>query len=106
MSNIEWTEAEKQVAQTAFKTAQAREAQAIIEEVRKTATAIVDLEEVWRLHDFLSARRHEMDGKYDYRYSNLIFVFAQLVSDGWLSLDDLEGLSQEKRTKISVLSQM
>ncbi|NEO28224.1 MAG: hypothetical protein F6K03_15420, partial [Kamptonema sp. SIO4C4] len=101
-----WSQAEKQVARVAFETAHNREAEAILEEVRKTATAIADLEEVWRLHDFLSARRHDMDGKYDFRYSNLIFVFAQLVGEGWLSLEDLEGLAREKLTKISALSRM
>ncbi|NEO27839.1 MAG: hypothetical protein F6K03_13350, partial [Kamptonema sp. SIO4C4] len=46
VSDIEWSQAEKQVARVAFETAHNREAEAILEEVRKTATAIADLEEV------------------------------------------------------------
>jgi hypothetical protein len=58
------------------------------------------------LHDFLSARRHEIDGKYDYRYSVLIFVFAGLVKEGWLNIDELEGLQKDKLTKVAALARM
>jgi len=34
--------------------------------------------------------------KYDYRYSVLIGVFARLLYEGWLSEQDLAGLSPEK----------
>ncbi|NJM74095.1 MAG: hypothetical protein HC862_30640, partial [Scytonema sp. RU_4_4] len=52
--------------------------------------------DLWRLHDFLSARRHEVEGKYDYQYSVLLFVFAGLVKEGWLHLTELEGLDKDK----------
>jgi hypothetical protein len=61
---------------------------------------------MWHLHDFLSARRHEVDGKYDYRYSMLIFIFARLVKEGWLHLNELEGLDKSKIAKIAALSRM
>jgi Photoprotection regulator fluorescence recovery protein len=61
---------------------------------------------VWQLHDFLSAKRHDIDGKYDYRYSVLIFVFATLIREGWLHLDELKGLHTDKLTKMAVLAQM
>ncbi|MBW4419124.1 MAG: hypothetical protein KME13_07820 [Myxacorys californica WJT36-NPBG1] len=106
VSEIEWSTAEKKVAQAAFEKAYKREIDALIEDVRAKASAIAGLDDVWRLHDFLSAKRHEIDGKYDYRYSVLIFVFAGLVKEGWLQLDELEGLDHGKLTKIAALARM
>jgi hypothetical protein len=104
VSELEWSETEQQVAQAAFEQAHQREIKRLIESVQGQAEAIVAIEDVWRLHDFLSARRHEMDGKYDYQYSVLIFTFAGLVKDGLLQLDELAGLDATKLTKIAALS--
>jgi hypothetical protein len=105
-SDVEWSKVEKQVAQAAFDRAYEREVKALVEDVRKRAIAIAALDDMWHLHDFLSARRHDIDGKYDYRYSVLIFVFARLVKEGWLQIDELDGLDKGKLTKIAVLARM
>jgi hypothetical protein len=102
----EWSKTEKQIARQAFDRAYEREIAALLEYVRETAGAIASMEHLWQLHDFLSARRHDLDGKYDYRYSVLIFVFARLVREGWLSLDELAGLEASKLTKISALQKL
>ncbi len=101
-----WTKTEQQIAQKAFKKAHQREVNHLIQQVRDNASEIAELEDLWSLHDFLSARRHDIEGKYDYRESMLLFVFAQLIQQGWLYLDDLEGLSKDKLTKISALTRM
>ena len=101
-----WSETEQNVAAEAFKRAYERETSSLIEGVREKASAIASLEDLWRLHDFLSAQRHEIDGKYDYRYSVLIFVFAQLVKEGLLQLNELEGLAPDKLAKIAALARM
>ncbi|WP_034936247.1 hypothetical protein [Gloeocapsa sp. PCC 73106] len=106
LTETSWTETEKTVAEQAFTTAYARETNALIKTVCEQSTEIQQLEDIWRLHDFLSARRHDLDGKYDYRYSSLIFVFAQLLKQGWLTLEDLQGLTPEKLKKISALARM
>jgi hypothetical protein len=106
VNDIEWSKTEKQVAQAAFDSAYEREVNALVEDVRKKAGAIAALDEVWHLHDFLSARRHDIDGKYDYRYSVLLFVFARLVKEGWLQLNELNGLDKGKLTKIAALARM
>ena len=106
VSEAEWTETEQLVAKEAFKKAYEREINALITQVRDSATAIVELEDMWSLHDFLSARRHEIDGKYDYRYPVLIFVLARLVQEGWLKLDELKGLETSKLSKVAALSRM
>lgn len=106
MSEMEWSKVEEKVAQEAFEKAHEREINAVIQEIRERASMITKSDDVWQLHDFLSARRHELDGKYDYRYSVLVFVFAQLVKEGWLHLKELEGLEAEKLTKIAALTRM
>ena len=105
-SDIEWSDAEKKIARAAFDKAYEREINVLLKTVRDRAVAIAQPEELWKLHDFLSVKRHELDGKYDYRYSFLLFVFAQLIKDGWLSLDELEGLEVSKQTKIAALTRM
>jgi len=106
VSEAEWTETEKNVARTAFDQAYAREVKSLLKQVREEATTVVELSDLWRLHDFLSARRHEVDGKYDYQYPALVFVFAGLLKEGWLQLNDLEGLNQDKLAKITSLARM
>ena len=103
---IDWNPSEKLVAQRAFQTAYDREMNALIEVVRAKASEIAELDDLWYLNDFLSARRHDIDGKYDYQYSDLIFIFARLVKEGWLKLDELEGLDRSKLSKIAALVRM
>jgi hypothetical protein len=44
----------------------------------------------------LTQLRKEIDRKYQYKYSTLILVFADLIQDGQLGLADLRGLSEDK----------
>jgi hypothetical protein len=101
-----WTESEQEIAQQAFDRAYERETKALIEHIRQGSSEVQRLDDIWSLHDFLSARRHDLDGKYDYRFSVLIFVFASLLKEGWLHLDDLTGLESDKIAKIKSLSVM
>ncbi|MDY7015643.1 MAG: hypothetical protein SVX43_19025 [Cyanobacteriota bacterium] len=105
-NDIEWSDSEKKLARAAFDKAYEREINALLQTVRDRSNEIAEPEELWKLHDFLSAKRHELDGKYDYRYSFLLFVFAQLVKDGWLSLSELDGLDASKRAKVAALTRM
>jgi Photoprotection regulator fluorescence recovery protein len=105
-TEIQWSATEQQIAKTAFDSAYVRETSHLLDLIRVQAPKIEGLEDLWKLHDFLSARRHEIDGKYDYRYSTLIFVFAGLMREGWLTSVDLDGLAPEKLAKITALSRM
>jgi hypothetical protein len=105
-TEIQWSEVEENIAQIAFKKAYERETTALITEIREQASAIAELGDIWCMHDFLSAKRHEIDGKYDYSYSALIFVFARLIKDGWLNLSELEGIDTGKLAKIAALTRM
>lgn len=106
MSTTTWSFSEKQIAETAFNRAYRRELQSLIEHVRARAGSINEIDDLWQLHDLLSARRHQLDGKYDSRDSSLIFVFAQLVKEKLLLVEELKGLNPDKISKIVALSKM
>lgn len=101
-----WSPHEKSIAQAALQAAYQRETNALIQAIREQATAITLLEEVWQLNDFLSARRHDVDGKYDPSEEGLMFTLSRLVKEGWLGLGELEGLEADKRAKVKVLTLM
>ncbi|MCL4834618.1 MAG: hypothetical protein KJZ86_19425 [Caldilineaceae bacterium] len=103
MGNDSWSKTEKQAARRAFDLAYRRECEAISGEVRRQAAAIIGPDDLWGLHNFLTQQRKETDEKYDYRYSQLEIVFARLVVDGWLQLDELAGLAKEKLNRIGAI---
>ena len=94
--DFSWTAAEKKTARAAFDLALSRELASVRHEVESMLAESPDVHAVWRVHDYLSDKRREIDTKYDYRYSVLVSVFARLVQEGWLSEDDLRGLATEK----------
>ena len=96
MFEFKWSPSEKKAARAAFDLALDRELKAIRQEVEALLQKSGDESSIWRVHDYLSAKRREVDEKYDYRYSVLILVFSRLVFEGWLTLDDLSGIGAEK----------
>ncbi len=105
-ADIQWSPEERSIAESALNRAHDREITAIIDCVRERASKISQVEDVWQLHDFLSARRHDIDGKYDDRESFLIFTLSKLIKDKLLNLSELKGLAADKRAKVSVLTRM
>ncbi|HXU38504.1 MAG TPA: hypothetical protein VN937_19260 [Blastocatellia bacterium] len=106
MQDETWTKSEKAVARRAFDAALDREYTALTDEVRRRANSIAEPHHIWALHDFLTRTRKDLDQKYDYRYSQLDFVFARLILDGWLSEAELTGLAEEKLARIRSLLDM
>jgi hypothetical protein len=106
MHNDTWSKSEKIIARRAYDDAHARELAALADEVRRHANAIAEPHHIWALHDFLTRKRKEIDQKYDYRYSQLVWVLARLISDGWLSEAELTGLAEEKLARIRSILEM
>ena len=106
VSKNKFSEIEENIAKQALQTAHQREVSALISQVRDRANTITELEDLWYLHDLLSTKRYEIDGKYVYNCSTLVFDFARLVQEGWLNLDDLSGFPAAMLSKISVLARM
>jgi hypothetical protein len=94
--DLNWTASEKKIARRAFQTALHRELAALIEESKKRMNQVSTPEELWDLEQWLSERRKEIDKTYDFRYSILPVVFANLLHRRTLSDVELAGLSSEK----------
>jgi hypothetical protein len=77
LCDLKWSGKEKKVAREAFDKAYKREMQHIQREVSKRVKSFRENAEVWKLHDYLSEVRREVNRKYDYRYSMLILVFGR-----------------------------
>jgi photoprotection regulator FRP-like protein len=60
------------------------------------AHKIKDASELWELERYLIQRRKEIDGKYESKYSVLVLVLADLVREDRISLDELDGLAEDK----------
>lgn len=100
LRNLKWSTEEKKIARKAFYKAYKKEMLQIQEEVYEKVKRFREENDVWKLHDFLSQKRKELDEKYEYRYSILIYVFARLMREGFITEEDLKGLSEEKVLKI------
>ena len=106
MNNLEWSKAEKQAARRAYDAAYEKECRAIRAKVVQMLEGEDDIRQIWRIHDYLSEQRRETDDKYDYRYSQLIWVFARLLVEGWITEADLSGLREDKVQKIKYLASL
>ena len=100
-----WTAAEKKVAHRVFDVAVQRELSQLISEFKSKAAATNNTEALWEIRYWLDKRQREIDAEFDYRYSQLIFVFALLVRSGKLKLEDLAGLSEQKLAAIKFIAE-
>ena len=69
----------------------------MIQQAKRMATKIKQPSDLWDLEHYLTQRRKEIDHKYDYRYSNLTFVFGKLIREGE---EELRGLREDKLASI------
>ncbi len=96
MREIKWSPTEKSIARKAFTRALGREFEAVIRETKQMASKIEQPSDLWELEDYLTESRKGIDRKYDYRYSVLLLVFGNLVREGRLSEEELQGLAEAK----------
>jgi hypothetical protein len=107
VTESQWTVQERSLVKAALAIARSREVEAIIQVVRQQSGHLTTLDEVWQLHDFLSARRFDLDGKYgDDGDEEILFLLAKLTKDGWLTSQDLAGLEDAKLSKIKALTRV
>ncbi|MGD0961993.1 MAG: hypothetical protein ABSB19_19460 [Methylomonas sp.] len=106
MDRFNWSQAEKKVAKRAFDAALAREYAALLQKLKDMSEKAEKPEDIWTIHDFLSRQRKAMDEKYDYRYSQLIFVFGRLIRENWIDEAQLEGLNEEKLKAIRYIASL
>ena len=104
MNDIKWSKTEKTIARAAFDKAYEKECNQIICKIKEKVKKLSTPEELWELHDYLSEIEKEIGEKYDYRYSVLIMVFALLLKQDLLKIQDLESLSADKIDRIKILA--
>jgi hypothetical protein len=96
MSDHRWSASEKKIARRAFDAALERALEKVVADFKARAATATTPAEVWDIGDELYKTRREIDRTFDYRYSQLPFVFARLILDGLLEPEQLAGLSEEK----------
>lgn len=96
MRNWKWSPAEKAAARSAFDRALSRELEALVREAKDRVARIGEASELWTLERWLGKRRSEIDRTFDFRYSVLPIVFANLLRNGRLTEEDLHGLASDK----------
>jgi len=104
MNDFIWSKAEKKIAKEAFDKAYQRESEKIIKEIKNYK--LEKPEDIWSLSEMLNKREKEIDQIYDYRYSQLVMVFAILIKRGLLSIDELKSLSDDKLERIKKIKNL
>lgn len=94
--DLNWSPAEKAIARRAFDAALKRNFESVIQKTKKLAETIRQPSDVWDLERYLGKQRTQIDQTFDYRYSVLPNVFADLIRSGQLRESELQGLSDDK----------
>jgi hypothetical protein len=96
LRDLKWSQTEKRIARNAFDGALKRRLAAVTQEAKRMARRIKQPSDLWVLESYLTEQRNEIDLRYDFRYSVLPLVFADLIASGWLSEEELVGLGEDK----------
>ena len=99
-----WADNELAIAREAFDRAYERAIDRLVLAVRTRSATLTSADTVWALHDFLSIERHTMEGRFDFQLEGILFVFAGLVKDELLQLEELAGLERQKLAKIAAMA--
>ena len=94
--DLKWSPAEKKIARSAYDAALETTLETLVAEFKRKADAVTSASELWEIEDYLRQQRREIDTTFDYRYSQLLMVFAQLIRQGRLDESRLAGLSEDE----------
>lgn len=91
-----WSSSEKKIARNAYDTALKVALDKTMAELKSKVSAAATPSEMWEVEDFLRRQRRTIDELFDYRYSQLVDVFASLIRQGYLEENLFVGLSADK----------
>ena len=94
--DLKWSPSEKKLARNAFDAALESALAEVMAEFKRRAEAATTPADMWEIENYLRQQRREIDETFDYRYSQLPFVFARLIHAGHLDESRLGGLSEDK----------
>ncbi|WP_254460004.1 hypothetical protein [Xanthomonas sacchari] len=106
MYDMTWSVFEKKAARLLFDTALQRELQAYLQEFKRSAASIGTPDALWLLVDQAVKKEREIAQTYDYRYSQLILVFAGLLRRGIIQEVEVGALGDEKARHIIALASL
>jgi len=96
MHDFKWSDTEKKVARAAYDTALQKELAATLARCKELANAANSPDDLWGIEAYIQKARKRIDAKYDYRYSRLPLLLAQLVFQNLIKREDLQKLAQDK----------
>lgn len=96
MPSETWTEGEKKIARRVFERALHKELGEVMAEFKSRAEIAKEPEDMWAVEGYLAQARRDIDRIYDYRYSQLHFVFGKLLREKRIEEQELKGLAEEK----------
>jgi hypothetical protein len=100
-----WSRSEKTIARKAFDAALGRELHEVIQEAKMMASQIKQSSDLWDLEHYLTQRRKEIDRKYDFRGSRLIWQPIRTGSTSWnWKCNSGDGCGTSIFSKVSVSS--
>ena len=91
-----WSLSEKKAARRAYERARELRLAKLMTEFKARAAAATAASDIWAIEEYLRRQRREIDEMFDYRYSRLPLVFAQLIREGYLDEAQLSGLAEDK----------
>src|ERR1700741_4611146 len=100
MTGATWSEAERRIARRVFETALQRELAEVMVEFKVQAAKTKRPADMWAVQEYLARTRLEIDAKYDFRYSQLELVFGTLLREKRIKEADLQGLAEDKLTRM------
>lgn len=96
MRDFSWSPKEKQIARAVFERAALAEEKELLDRFKVKAASLETVNDLWALQVAIRDAERTYQGKYDFRYSQLPFVFGNLLRENRLTIDDLQGLGEEK----------
>lgn len=96
MYDLKWSDSEKRLARRVYDAALNAELAEIVIEFKTMAAAAAEVDDVWLIQEHLYRKGREIQEKYDYRYSQLLLLFARLLREGRIQQAQLSGLAEEK----------
>jgi hypothetical protein len=100
MVDEKWIDSEKKIARRVYDLALNQEYTEIIEEFKIKALRVKSSEDLWAMQKYLENAHRDLEARYDFRYSQLIIVFGNLMHRGRIAKDQLKGLSENKINEI------
>ena len=104
--DVRWTDREREIARRVFESALNRELSEVIADFKSKAARVAEPDDMGALQGYLRGKQQEMEQRYDFRYSQLIIVFGNLLRQNRIMEGELAGLSEEKLSQIRFMASM